>query len=178
VTTEDVSSPGQARQTIVARLRAGGISRAAITRGISLVLKGRSSMRGAALIRAESGERCEPDTERGIRVSRLGMEKASRQRLSRVLAHLGINTQTVREALVLASKTASCPGVVAELCVSDDPDYTTGYVSSRDMGYVRVPSVKRCGSLSGGRIFFIGEDADPARIVDYLEKAPVLAWLP
>ena len=32
-------------------------------------------------------------------------------------------------------------GVVAELCWSDDPDYTTGYVAGKNIGYVRIKPI-------------------------------------
>ena len=35
----------------------------------------------------------------------------------------------MREALVLASKVQSAEGIVGELCWSDDPDDTIGYVA-------------------------------------------------
>jgi 6-carboxyhexanoate--CoA ligase len=64
--------------------------------------------------------------------------------------------------------------VLAELCISDDPNYTTGYVASRRFGYVRIPCIKRKGSPCGGRVFFIQEEADVKKIVEYLERTPVV----
>ena len=49
----------------------------------------------------------------------------------------------VKEALMLASKAASWPDVIAEVCISDDPDYTTGYIASKELGYLRIPNIKR-----------------------------------
>jgi 6-carboxyhexanoate--CoA ligase len=161
-------------QKIVEELLSGaGISRRAIQKALRL-LSGRAAMRGGAVMRSLSGLRAEPDRKRGLRVSRLGMEKAAGKRLSERLSKEGIDTVTVKEAIVLASKVASCKGVMAELCVSDDPGYTTGYVASKGLGYVRIPHIKKKGSLSGGRVFFIEEDADLKRVVEYLEKRPVL----
>ena len=131
-------------------------------------------MSGAALILSESGRRADPDKVRGIRVSRLGITEGAERGLARKLARKGINTAIVKEAIILASKVASCRGVIAELCVSDDPDYTTGYVASRIYGYVRIPHIKPKGSLSGGRVFFVDEMADAKSIIEYLEKRPVL----
>lgn len=150
-----------------------GISRGAIRSGIKVVTAG-PAMPGAALILSGSGRRAGPDKRRGTRVSRLGIRKDAEKSLARELARKGINTTTVREAIVLASKVASCKGVIAELCASDDPDYTTGYVASRMFGYVRIPHIKRKGSMSGGRVFFIDERADLERIVAYLETTPVI----
>ena len=173
VATFPCDSPDEARLLILAILTDSGISGRAIGRGVKITTEGKG-MRGAALIRAASGIRVEPDRVRGIRVSRIGMDETAGRRLSRRLARQGINTQTVKEALTLASKVASCPGVVAEICVSDDPHYTTGYVASRSLGYVRIPNIKRQGSMSGGRVFFIDEGIAVDKVMGYLEKTPVM----
>jgi len=166
-------SPKEARGIILGLLKDCGVSEKAIARGIKITMEGKG-MRGAALIRAVSGIRVEPDRVRGVRVSRLGMDEAAEKRLSRRLARQGINTPTVKEALTLASKVASCRGVVAEICVSDDPHYATGYIASRNLGYVRIPNIKRTGSMSGGRAFFIAEGVETDKVLDYLEKTPVI----
>lgn len=166
-------SPDAAGDVIREMLIGEGISRSAVRTGIGVVTS-KSAMPGAALILSESGRRAEPDKRRGTRVSRLGIRKDAGKSLARRLARKGINTTTVKEAIVLASKVASCRGVIAELCASDDPDYTTGYVASRVFGYVRIPNIKRKGSVSGGRVFFIDERADVERIVAYLETTPVI----
>jgi len=81
----------------------------------------------------------------------------------------------VREALVLAAKVLSAPGIVAELCWSDDPDYTAGYVASPVHGYVRFPHLKPPGDERGGRAFFFrSEEMDIERVIDYLEHAAFL----
>jgi 6-carboxyhexanoate--CoA ligase len=131
-------------------------------------------MRGAALMDSLKGIRREPDGKRGVRVSRMGIEKKALGALSRRLGRRGINTPAVKEALVLASKVASAKGVLAELCISDDPDYTTGYVASRKTGYLRLPNIKRAGSRQGGRVFFIENGTDVDGIIAYLESEPVM----
>jgi len=154
-----------------------GITKRAVTAS-SRVLTSLQVMRGASLITAKAGLRMEPDKKRGIRVSRLGMERAERKKLDLRPSKMQINTETVREALILASKAATCPDIIAEVCISDDPDYTTGYVASRQTGYVRIPNIKKRGAMHGGRVFFIGEDAEVDRIINYLEKKPVLLYNP
>lgn len=154
-------------------LSTAGVKGRAIGRAMEVVY-GERTMRGASLIRAGSGRRTEPDRTRGVRASRFGIAPGVKGLLSRELMRKGIDSETVREALALASKVASCEKVIAELCVSDDPDYTTGYVSSRGLGYVRVPHIKRKGDRTGGRVFFIGDDAETEGVVSYLEKTPVL----
>ena len=131
-------------------------------------------MRGAALISSGKGARLEPDRQRGVRVSRLGITGLASKLLSTRLSRDKINTDTVKEALVIASKVVSHKDVIAELCISDDPDYTTGYVASKKFGYVRVPHIKRQGSKSGGRAFFVRDGSDIPLLIHYLETMPVL----
>jgi 6-carboxyhexanoate--CoA ligase len=148
------------------------ISKVAIEMAFKLV-KG-NDLRGAAIITSKNGKRLEPDRERGIRVSRLGITKPAFKTLSSKLSKYGFNTDTVQEALILASKVSSCKHVVAELCVSDDPDYTTGYIASKSFGYIRIPHIKNKGSRKGGRAFFVKEGIDVGDIIEYLERRPVI----
>jgi 6-carboxyhexanoate--CoA ligase len=131
-------------------------------------------MRGAALIEMESGRRLEPDQKRGVRATGMGMASPALSSLKRRLSRAGLNTPTVREALVLASKVAHAPGVVAELCISDDPGYTTGYIASRRFGYLRIPNMKKRGSREGGRAIFLRDDERVEKTLRYLEEVPVL----
>jgi 6-carboxyhexanoate--CoA ligase len=173
VKTLRCDSPDRAHDIISEILESVGIARRAAVAALK-VLTSLRVMRGASLITAKTGRRIEPDKERGTRVSRLGMEKAERAKLGLRLSKMRINTETVREALILASKTASCPDLLAEVCISDDPDYTTGYVAGREIGYVRIPNIKNLGDMHGGRAFFIRENADVEKVINYLEKEPVL----
>jgi 6-carboxyhexanoate--CoA ligase len=170
--TASSHSPSEGRQVSRNLLQALGISLKALNVAFSVLQKG--NMRGAALISAEKGRRLEHDRARGIRVSRLGIDKPAFKALSLKLSRLGINTDTVKEALVLASKVASCSGVIAELCISDDPHYTTGYVASNKFGYVRIPCVKRSGRKIGGRVFFVQGGSNINKMIQYLERTPVL----
>jgi 6-carboxyhexanoate--CoA ligase len=70
---------------------------------------------------------------------------------------------------------AYAPGIVAELCWSDDPDYTAGYVASVGMGYVRFPILKKLGDAKGGRAFFVDKNAlDMGTFLRYLEQEAAL----
>jgi len=172
VATINNSSPTEAENSVVRTLQSLGISERAIRKAFVLIKKG--GMRGAILITAENGDRLDPDRERGIRVSRLGMNRTALKVLSTRLSRHGINTDIVKEALILASKVASCKHVIAELCVSDNPYYTTGYVASKHFGYLRIPNIKHKGSRKGGRAFFVKEGIDAEDIIEYLERQPVI----
>jgi 6-carboxyhexanoate--CoA ligase len=166
-------SPYEARRHIKRIVDTIGISRIAYKNALK-VLNSDNAMRGASLICCESGKRVEPDRKRGIRASRLGIAKNADRKFSKELSEKGINTITVKEAVVLASKVASCRQVMAELCISDDPGYTTGYIASREYGYVRIPHMKEKGAANGGRVFFITEDADRESVIDFLKNTPVI----
>jgi 6-carboxyhexanoate--CoA ligase len=172
VITVNSATPDEGKDIATKLLQSLSISKMAIDKAFKLIK--RDGMRGAALMAARTGERLEPDRERGVRVSRLGIERVALKTLSSRLSRVGINTDTVREALILASKVASCKDAIAELCVSDDPYYTTGYVASKSFGYLRIPNIKHKGSRSGGRAFFVREGVGIKDMIDYLERKPVL----
>ena len=172
VTTVSSRSPLEGKRLVRKLLCSLGISDKAISAALTTLGKG--EMRGASVIAAESGARIERDRERGVRASRLGITRLSLKRLEAALSGCKLNTETVKEAIILASKVVSSRGVVAELCISDDPDYTTGYVASRRYGYVRIPNIKLRGSKTGGRAFFIEDASAAGEVTAYLERTPVI----
>lgn len=167
------------RSAARAELRRAGVSEVAATAAISALANGAAPggrvMRGAMLIDAASGERLESDPCRGLRVSRMDLTPEVAAALTSALDGSGRDTLHLREALVLAGKVLLSPGIVAELCWSDDPDYTAGYVASPKRGYVRFPYLKEKGDSLGGRAFFYRRSTfDLATLTDFLEKTPVL----
>jgi 6-carboxyhexanoate--CoA ligase len=173
VTTLRSAAGGDSEKAIRAILLSAGVSAPAVKKALAVIF-GEHTMRGAALISAGSARRCEPDKKRGVRAKCFGISSAAGRSLSALLSEVGLDTVTVKEALLLASKIASCRSVVAELCVSDDPDYTTGYVSSKSFGYVRIPRVKKRGEKRGGRVFFVEDGADIGSLVEFVETTPVM----
>lgn len=159
------------RELAFAELVQAGVSPAAAQRGITELSELTGSMRGAMLLCCQTGTRVDDQGQRGIRVS--NMDIADEQEYGAWLAAQHMNNTHAREALVLASKVAWSEQVVAELCWSDDPEYTTGYVSSQ-RGYVRIPNLKQAGNEIGGRIFFLSPDCDVAVVSRYLQQQPVM----
>ncbi len=136
-------------------------------------------MRGAMLIDALTGQRCESDRSRGVRVSRMDVDPGARQSIQCLLAGQGFDDpQRIVEAWTLASKVALCPQVIAELCWSDDPDYLTGYIASAQNGYQRISQLKKAGSRIGGRIFFIRPGTNLSALTDFLQRDPILFHAP
>ena len=138
------------------------ISKTAVHKAISMLKSLDRSMRGAMLVDAITGKRLDTG-DRGVRVSHMDSFDSYA---------LGDN-EHMREALVLASKVQSTDGIVGELCWSDDPDYTVGYVACNGV-YHRIPNMKELGSNIGGRVFFVRSDIDSESVIEYLERAPVL----
>jgi 6-carboxyhexanoate--CoA ligase len=165
-------TPSEAEDIAIKLLKASGVSEKAIHAALRLIKKG--GLRGASLISAEKAERLEHDKQRGVRASRLGIDASAFRLLSSKLSKHGINTDTVKEALILASKVISYKDIIAELCISDDPDYTTGYIASKEFGYIRIPKIKLKGSKPGGRVFFVKEGLDVSKCISYLERKPIM----
>ncbi len=132
------------------------------------------SMRGAIVMDVQSN-RLEPDKHRGIRASYMDITEEASEELACALAAKGMSVYYthIKEALVLATKVASVKGSIAELCWSDDPFYTTGYVASKKSGYVRIPHLKHEGDSRGGRVFFV-DNINLTEYIDEIENAPVL----
>ena len=156
------NSVTEAHQLAVKLLQGSDISKTAIKKSIFFLKSLVSSMRGAMLVDAISGERLDAGN-RGVRVSHMDSFDSDK---------LGDN-EHMREALVLASKVQSAEGIVGELCWSDDPDYTIGYVACNGV-YHRIPNMKEIGSNLGGRVFFVKPNIDLEGVIEYLEKEPVL----
>ncbi|MBD5626499.1 MAG: aminotransferase class I/II-fold pyridoxal phosphate-dependent enzyme [Desulfovibrio sp.] len=126
-------------------------------------------LRGAMLVDADTLERLEPDPERGVRATRMDVAPNC------ALPEAQDGKRHYREAAVLAAKVCAAPHMVAELCISDDPDYVTGYVAGPGLGYVRIERLKAAGSPRGGRIFlYRGPREAVADTVAFLERRPVL----
>lgn len=130
------------------------------------LLRATFPMRGAMLYDIATGERLEPDHDRGVRATY--MDALHSSEVDGCKNHFN-------EAIVLATKVANAPGMVAEFCVSDDPNYVTGYVASKELGYVRIMKMKEMGDENGGRIFlFDSRKASAEECIEYLQKKKVL----
>jgi 6-carboxyhexanoate--CoA ligase len=160
-------------------LRSLGVSEKSVTAAFNYLGSGATTyggnMRGAMIIDSQQGERLEPDQERGVRASRFDWTDEALDTIIRKLAAIGLTHFRTQEALALATKVAHAPGMIAELCWSDEPDYTAGYVASRSIGYVRFPILKLRGDPRGGRVFFVDRNTlDRVAFIHYLQLEPVL----
>ena len=162
--TVEVETPAEGRRVIIDALGKLGLKN-----GEAILAKFSETygMRGAMLLDADTLERLEPDAERGLRATYMDAERTAKG-ASDCKNHFA-------EAVVLATKVVHAPHIVAEICVSDDPDYVTGYVAAPSLGYRRITKLKEAGSPDGGRIFlYRGPRDGVAETIRYLEKQCVL----
>jgi 6-carboxyhexanoate--CoA ligase len=169
--TLDTKSQSSVKRAVVKILTSIGVSQRAIEEAYKSLTLG-ITMRGAMLMDLD-GVRLEPDLLRGVRVTQMGITKNAASILSKKLSKFGLNNDTVKEALILSSKVNKHPMVLGELCISDDPHYTTGYIATRRHGYIRLPRIKKRGVPFGGRAFFI-TGGEVKELIKYLQKTPVL----
>lgn len=163
----DCATPAEGLQLAAGLLRQAGV--AAPEAVIDLLLAS-EPMRGAMLVDADTLERLEPDRERGVRATLMDMEPTDGPG-----GNGADGKQHYLEAAVLAAKVCRAPHIIAELCISDDPDYVTGYVASPAFGYARIARLKEPGIPRGGRVFlYRGPRGAVADTVAFLERRPVL----
>jgi len=179
VTSREANSHSDGLELAASMLSTAGVSEVAVRLAIKAITTGASpdghNMRGAMIIDAATGERLEPDRTRGVRARAADYEEGFLPELEEALTVNGLNRTHLKEALVISTKTANSPGAVAELCISDDPGYVTGYVASPKLGYVRITPMKESGDPMGGRAFFVDRvKFDIEEYVHYLREVPVL----
>jgi 6-carboxyhexanoate--CoA ligase len=134
-----------------------------------------SGIRGAILIDVHSGERIDDRNYKGVRVSRMDWLNTNFEKWADY--YKMPKNSRIKEALVLATKVSEHPATVAELCWSDDPEYITGYVATKKLGYQRITKLKEYGDERGCRIFFVDCLRDLNSYIHYLEKQPVfIQW--
>jgi 6-carboxyhexanoate--CoA ligase len=165
VTTVNVDNYQEGIQKLLAMLGKMGITNASAILG---KLKDTYNMRGAMILDVDTLERLEPYKDRGIRATYMDADNSILQEKKDTKNHYN-------EAIILATKVAYAPNIIGEICISDDPDYVTGYVASKGIGYVRITKLKEMGSQDGGRIFlYRGDHCQVQDCIDYMEKQKVL----
>jgi 6-carboxyhexanoate--CoA ligase len=174
-----VSSVQEGRLAATQLLVSAGLAETFAEHAVAALVEGAGPdgavMRGAVLMDALTGERLEYDPARGVRVSRMDLLSTCRSDVETLLANAGLDHHRILEALILSGKVMLAPGVVAELCWSDAPDYVTGYVAAPQCGYQRISQLKAVGERHGGRVFFVDRSkVTVSDLVDYLERQPVL----
>ncbi|MDA8111277.1 MAG: hypothetical protein M0T83_02365 [Nitrospiraceae bacterium] len=134
-----------------------------------------SAPRNGALLATSEGKILPEGFSGGIRTTHVGCVSSLRRSLENQLdSFFEKPNYRFVDALVLASKVLSSGEVLLEICASDDPRYTTGYVASPLFGYVRIPHMKRQGIRRGGRLYVISPDSTLPALLSFLSSTPVL----
>ncbi|RMA97809.1 6-carboxyhexanoate--CoA ligase [Hydrogenothermus marinus] len=137
---------------------------------IELLYKGAGengeNLKGAMIIDL-NGNRLD---EKGIRT--VLVDFVDREKITEKLEKNGFTKRTV-DALALTTKNLNYPNIVAEFCISDDSDYTIGYVSTKKYYYRFIP-LKEYQLDKGGRIYFVKNDTNKEKLIKYLRETPVL----
>ena len=139
-----------------------GVSEYALNKGLEFI-KNDITYTGAIILSAQTGQRLDSTEQRGIRVTHLAFKACKRN---------GEISERVKDARALATCINAFEGVKAELCVSDDLHYTTGYYASPKLGYRRIFNIKEKGTRHGGRIIFVDEGINLNEYVSFLETVP------
>ena len=169
VSTHEAANPTEGRQFMCQIMTELGLTPDKCQKILEL-FQATYGMRGAILLDVDTLERLEPDQQRGIRATY--MDSIAPKGEAKTICD---GKNHFQEALVLASKVLSAPNIIGELCMSDDPDYITGYIATRDKGYIRITQLKEMGCPDGGRIFlYRGPKSQVEDCIQYLQEQRVL----
>lgn len=169
VSTHEAATPAEGRQFMCQIMAELGLTPDKCQKILEL-FQATYGMRGAMLLDVDTLERLEPDQQRGIRATY--MDSIAPKGETKAICD---GKNHFQEALVLASKVLSAPNIIGELCMSDDPDYITGYIATRDKGYIRITKLKKMGCPDGGRIFlYRGPKSQVEDCIQYLQEQRVL----
>lgn len=169
VSTHEAATPAEGRQFMCQIMTELGLTPDKCQKILEL-FQATYGMRGAMLLDVDTLERLEPDQQRGIRATY--MDSIAPKGEVKAICD---GKNHFQEALVLASKVLSAPNIIGELCMSDDPDYITGYIATQDKGYIRITQLKEMGCPDGGRIFlYRGPKSQVEDCIKYLQEQRVL----
>ncbi|RKL64871.1 6-carboxyhexanoate--CoA ligase [Salipaludibacillus neizhouensis] len=174
VETNEVETVENGKTLARAMLEKSGVPKRIIDKAYKQIPE-YSSIRGAILFDIHSGERIDNNSEKGVRVSRIDWLNANFEKWTD--ENNQPKSSRVKEALAIATKVCDHPSTIAELCWSDDPDYVTGYVANKKLGYQRITRLKEYGDEQGCRIFFVDGVRDLPTYINFLEKKPIfIKW--
>ena len=173
VKTINVKNHKEGNEIALKLLEEAKIDREIAKKYIDLVHTGanpdKENMRGAMII-TKSGKRVEKDSYRGVRTT--NVDFLNREKVKKLLLEKNYTERTL-DALALATKNLNHPNIIAEYCISDQPDYITGYVAIKNT-YYRITPLKEHSNPKGGRIYFVKDDADIEELYKYLQEESFL----
>ncbi len=164
IKTINCKNKEEARKIAKNILKNEGINDDLIKKAFGIIDNG--GMRGASILNLK-GERLEPDRDRGVRVKNI----STTEELKEKILKNNIGTDRTVDAIAIATKVIKL-GVIAELCTSDNKNYTTGYIATKD-GYFRITNLKK-ENEKGGRVFFVKNDINVEDLIYKLENKPFI----
>lgn len=170
VQTNEVTTVKEGQELARYLLKKTGVSKDIIEKAYKQIPE--YAVRGAILIDIQTGERIDGRTDKGVRVSRMDWQTEDFEKWAKSKA-VPTNPR-LKEALALATKVCNHKLTIAELCWSDDPNYITGYVASKNIGYQRITQLKHYGDDRGCRIFFVDRLSNINTYISYLEEQPII----
>lgn len=156
----DSSNPSEAKTFITEMLKYIGVIN---TDYVFETLRESYDLRGAAIFGLKSNQRIDSAYTRGIRATYMDYENSETSYKNQF-----------KEAIVLATKVAHAPGIIGEICISDDPECTTGYFASKSLGYIRIYNIKKFGDCNGGRVFIHNEECRLEETVNFIQNEKVI----
>ncbi|KUP41434.1 6-carboxyhexanoate--CoA ligase [Bacillus halotolerans] len=169
--TNEVESPEEGQSLARFLLERAGVPRKVIEKAYQQIPEW-SGIRGAVVFDIHTGKRVDQTHDKGVRVSRMDWPDLNFEQWAQ--RYGAPSNPRIKEALALASKVSEHPATIAELCWSDDPDYITGYVAGKKLGYQRITAMKEYGTEEGCRIFFADGSVNVNTYINDLEKQPIL----
>ena len=109
-----------------------------------------------------------------VRCSNMDYDNSIKDNLNEFLHENNFKGKYLKDALCLSSKICNHENVLCEFCISDDKNYTTGYIASKKYGYVRIKGFKPQNHEYGGRIIFIKNKDYLNETLNYLKESIVL----
>ncbi len=151
-------------------LKSLGFSEDKISKSLTTLLK-LKNLRGALLISIDDFEEFHSKI---VRCTNMDYAIEIKQDLKSFLQKNNFLGKYLKDALCISSKICKNENVLCEICISDDKNYTTGYIASKDLGYIRIKNFKPKDHKYGGRIIFIKDKNKIDSTIDYLKNSIVI----
>lgn len=129
------------------------------------------NLKGALLVSFDNFEKFE---ENIVRCTNMDYSLKIKPYLNKFLEENCFYGKYLKDALCLSSKVCNHENIICEVCISDDKNYTTGYIGSKKFGYVRIENFKPKNHDYGGRIIFIKDKDKLQETIDYLKNEIVI----
>lgn len=137
---------------------------------MDLLLK-QSNLKGALIVSFDTLKEFHDHITRCVNMD---YDSSIKEDLDKFLNNNNFLGKYLKDALCLSSKICNHKNVLCEICISDDPNYKTGYISSKALGYIRINNLKPHNHKCGGRIIFIKDENKLNETIDYLKNSIVI----